>query len=225
MEPRACQAKDPSLQTCGSTQLRSALAWGVVPEDKRNGVPEIIVKDGGIGGFSSEVRLMPARDIAVVVFANARETNVEYGNPTQTAERVADNLPARCSTNSNLKSVGWRRLKTRLIPLRGIASARTHLDRLITRSRRPAPETREKASPRAAVAVHHAAKCPAWSTPRHRFAIASRDPLSGSCHRFQLFLTFHKAYVISRWPARSDETFTIRPRDLPRIVPLSLGHL
>jgi CubicO group peptidase (beta-lactamase class C family) len=92
MEPRACQASDPSLQTCGPTQLRSALAWGVLPEDKKNGVPEIIVKDGGIGGFSSEVRLMPARDMAVVVFANARGIEVENGNPTQTAERIADNL-------------------------------------------------------------------------------------------------------------------------------------
>jgi hypothetical protein len=33
------------------------LAWSIVPEDKTNGVPEIIVKDGGVGGFSSEVRL------------------------------------------------------------------------------------------------------------------------------------------------------------------------
>jgi CubicO group peptidase (beta-lactamase class C family) len=92
MEPRACQASDPSLQTCGPTQPRSALAWGVVPEDKKNRVPEIIVKDGGIGGFSSEVRLMPARDMAVVVFANARGLEIENGNPTQTAERIADNL-------------------------------------------------------------------------------------------------------------------------------------
>jgi CubicO group peptidase (beta-lactamase class C family) len=92
MEPRACQASDPSLQTCGPTQLRSALAWGVLPEDKKNGVPEVVVKDGGIGGFSSEVRLMPARDMAVVVFANARSAEVESGNPTQTAERIADNL-------------------------------------------------------------------------------------------------------------------------------------
>jgi CubicO group peptidase (beta-lactamase class C family) len=92
MEPRACQSDDPSLRTCGPTQLRSALAWGVQPEDKKNGVPAIIVKDGGIGGFSSEVRLMPARDMAVVVFANARSVEVENGNPTQTAERIADNL-------------------------------------------------------------------------------------------------------------------------------------
>jgi CubicO group peptidase (beta-lactamase class C family) len=47
---------------------------------------------GGIGGFSSEARLMPARDMAVVVFANARSVEVENGNPTQTAERIADNL-------------------------------------------------------------------------------------------------------------------------------------
>jgi CubicO group peptidase (beta-lactamase class C family) len=92
MEPRACQSSDPNLQHCKATESRSALAWGVLPEDKSNGVPEIIMKDGGIGGFSSEVRLMPARDIAVVVFANARGTAIESGKPTQTAERISDNL-------------------------------------------------------------------------------------------------------------------------------------
>ena len=88
--PYACQAPDPSLQNCGATTGRSALAWGVMPADLGNGVPAIVVKDGGVGGFSSEVRLMPARDMAVVVFANAREVTAD--GPTLTAERIADNL-------------------------------------------------------------------------------------------------------------------------------------
>ena len=93
--PYACQAKDPDLRRCGPDQTRSALAWGVTPADDKNNVPQIVVKDGGVGGFSSEIRLMPERDMAVVVFANAREivdTSSADGTPTRTAENIADNI-------------------------------------------------------------------------------------------------------------------------------------
>jgi hypothetical protein len=69
----ACTAKDhPALASCPATSNRSGLAWGVTPADDARGVPEVIVKDGGLGGYSSEVLLIPARRLAVVVLVNSR---------------------------------------------------------------------------------------------------------------------------------------------------------
>jgi CubicO group peptidase (beta-lactamase class C family) len=70
--PHACAAKDPNLQTCPSTTERSGLAWGIIPADVSNNVPEVVVKNGGLGGYSSEIFLMPRRQLAVVVLVNSR---------------------------------------------------------------------------------------------------------------------------------------------------------
>ena len=70
--PHACAAQDPNLQTCPPTTERSGLAWGIIPADLSNKVPEVVVKDGGVGGYSSEIFLMPTRQLAVVVLVNSR---------------------------------------------------------------------------------------------------------------------------------------------------------
>jgi CubicO group peptidase (beta-lactamase class C family) len=72
--PHACAAEDPNLQTCPSTTDRSGLAWGIIPADVSSTVkvPEVVVKNGGLGGYSSEIFLMPTRQLAVVVLVNSR---------------------------------------------------------------------------------------------------------------------------------------------------------
>jgi hypothetical protein len=70
--PRACAAQNPNLQTCPPTTNRSGLAWEIIPADVSNKVPEVVVKDGGLGGYSSEIFLMPTRQLAVVVLVNSR---------------------------------------------------------------------------------------------------------------------------------------------------------
>ncbi len=68
----ACQNKNPDLSSCPATTNRAALAWAIYPADQSFGVPEVIVKDGGLPGFSSEILLMPDRKLAVVVLVNSR---------------------------------------------------------------------------------------------------------------------------------------------------------
>ena len=70
--PHACAAQDPNLQTCPPTTDRSGLAWGIIPADASNKVPEVVVKNGGLGGYSSEIFLIPKRQLAVVVLVNSR---------------------------------------------------------------------------------------------------------------------------------------------------------
>lgn len=67
----ACQGSDPDLSSC-KHQQRSGLAWGITPADETYGVPEVVVKGGGVPAFSSEIFLMPKRQLAVVVLVNSR---------------------------------------------------------------------------------------------------------------------------------------------------------
>jgi CubicO group peptidase (beta-lactamase class C family) len=69
----ACVAKDhPALANCPATSNLSGLAWGIIPADVGHSVPEVVLKDGGLGGYSSEVFLLPERQLAVVVLVNSR---------------------------------------------------------------------------------------------------------------------------------------------------------
>jgi len=74
--------QDPCLAFTG-------LAWDITPPD--GGVGKIISKNGGVGGFSSEVRLVPALELGVVVFVNSRQ-QFETGKPSQTAGNIADSI-------------------------------------------------------------------------------------------------------------------------------------
>jgi CubicO group peptidase (beta-lactamase class C family) len=68
----ACQGSDPDLSTCPAARNRSGLAWGITPADQSYRVPEVVVKDGGLPAYSSEILLMPKRQLAVVVLVNSR---------------------------------------------------------------------------------------------------------------------------------------------------------
>lgn len=87
--PYACSAEDPSLADCPAGAAQSALAWSISPSDSVDDVPEMVSKNGGVGGFSTQVLLMPSRNLAVVVFANSRQNIPDDGTPTAEAERVA----------------------------------------------------------------------------------------------------------------------------------------
>jgi CubicO group peptidase (beta-lactamase class C family) len=89
-EPRACFANVP-LADCPAGSDQSALAWAVIPADAANGVPKVIFKNGGLGGFSTQVMLVPSRNLAVVVFSNSRQVLVT-GEPTVEAGDVASNI-------------------------------------------------------------------------------------------------------------------------------------
>lgn len=90
--PYACSAEDPSLADCPATTAQSALAWAINPADAADGVGEVIAKNGGIPGFSTQVMLMPSRDLAVVVFANSRQNVPDTGTATAEADRVARDI-------------------------------------------------------------------------------------------------------------------------------------
>ena len=66
-----CQDSDPDFSSC-KHKRRSGLAWGITPADEAYGVPEVVVKDGGLPAFSSEIFLMPKRQLAVVALVNSR---------------------------------------------------------------------------------------------------------------------------------------------------------
>jgi len=87
--PYACLAEDPSLADCPADAAQSALAWSISPTDEADGVPEMVSKNGGVGGFSTQMLLMPSRKLAVVVFANSRQNIPDDGTPTAEAERIA----------------------------------------------------------------------------------------------------------------------------------------
>ena len=97
--PYACAAEDPSLADCPATMTQSALAWSINPADSADGVGEVISKNGGIPGFSTQVMLMPSRGLAVVVFANSRQNVPDTGTATAEADRVARDILFALSYN------------------------------------------------------------------------------------------------------------------------------
>jgi CubicO group peptidase (beta-lactamase class C family) len=66
----ACTGESPSLASCPAGVTRAGFAWAIRPADLTNRVPEIIVKDGLLGGYSSQIMLARSRKLAVVVLAN-----------------------------------------------------------------------------------------------------------------------------------------------------------
>jgi CubicO group peptidase (beta-lactamase class C family) len=89
--PYACSANDPSLADCPAGTNRSALAWSIIQPDPSNSVPAVLVKNGGVPGYSTEVLLMPARHLAVVAFVNTRDTS-DTGEATKDSETIARNI-------------------------------------------------------------------------------------------------------------------------------------
>jgi CubicO group peptidase (beta-lactamase class C family) len=69
----------------------SGLAWAGTPAD--GGMPAIVSKNGGLPGFSTELRLMPNLDLGVIVFINTNDTQKEDGKkPPSTSGLIADNI-------------------------------------------------------------------------------------------------------------------------------------
>jgi CubicO group peptidase (beta-lactamase class C family) len=57
--------------SCAGAEVEgSGLAWEILPPDANVG--EIIVKNGGVGGFSTVVFLVPSIDLGIVVLINSR---------------------------------------------------------------------------------------------------------------------------------------------------------
>jgi CubicO group peptidase (beta-lactamase class C family) len=97
--PYACTGKDPGLSGCPPGTPLSCLAWGIRPEDMPNNVPAILSKNGGLPGFSTQVLVMPARSLAVVVFVNSNgdtdtgETiDTDRATSTRQAEKIGRNI-------------------------------------------------------------------------------------------------------------------------------------
>src|SRR5262249_41257859 len=69
----------------------SGLAWAKLPAD--GGMPAVVSKNGGLAGFSTELRLVPNIDLGVIVFVNTNDTQKEDGKkPQGTSELIAENI-------------------------------------------------------------------------------------------------------------------------------------
>jgi len=90
--PYACTGDDPSLDNCPAGQMQSGLSWAVQPADKVNRVPSIVIKDGGLPGFSTYVALMPDAGIAVVTMVNSRSPVVPPLKEPAAAAHLANNI-------------------------------------------------------------------------------------------------------------------------------------
>ena len=69
---------------------QSGLAWDVTRAD--NGIPTIVGKNGGLPGFSSEVRLVPSLDLGVVVLVDSVQRLERAPKPDATAAHITSNI-------------------------------------------------------------------------------------------------------------------------------------
>ncbi len=72
--PYACEGANPNILTCTPPLAQSGLAWVITPPDQTNGYPMMVSKDGGLGGFSTQVDLLPSEGLGVVAFVNNEKT-------------------------------------------------------------------------------------------------------------------------------------------------------
>ncbi len=70
----ACLGGNSNLAYCPKKTGRVGMAWSVTLADTLNNMPQLVEKDGSVPGFSSEILLVPDRQIAVVVLANSQVT-------------------------------------------------------------------------------------------------------------------------------------------------------
>jgi CubicO group peptidase (beta-lactamase class C family) len=59
----------------------SGLAWVIRPADSTTGTPEVIAKNGRLPGFSTQIVLVPERQVAVVVMVNSGIPAPDTGTP------------------------------------------------------------------------------------------------------------------------------------------------
>ena len=89
----ACQAEDPKLADCAADATRSGLAWSIRPADTANSFPEIVTKNGGLPGFSSEIVVVPSRQLGVIVLINTDTGNPAGGIALDIAHNLVVALP------------------------------------------------------------------------------------------------------------------------------------
>jgi CubicO group peptidase (beta-lactamase class C family) len=94
-KPYACAAADPDLNNCkdcpnncSTANNRSGLAWAILAADDTVSVPQIVTKNGALPGFSSQIFLILARQLAIVVLVNSASsatgpTGPLAGSPAQ----------------------------------------------------------------------------------------------------------------------------------------------
>ena len=92
--PYACSGASPVLESCTPPAALSGLAWAITPADQTNGFPQEIAKNGLLSdGFSTQVLMLPAAHMAVVVFVNSYQNKADTGEQTGAgAEIVARNI-------------------------------------------------------------------------------------------------------------------------------------
>jgi CubicO group peptidase (beta-lactamase class C family) len=109
--PYACAAADPTLSTCPAGTNRVGLAWSIVPADAANHAPEIVTKNGGLPGFSSQIFLVPERGLAVVVLVNSESHGVDV-------EKIGGNHPLAAAPAQVLAfNIGYDLIE--LLPAKG----------------------------------------------------------------------------------------------------------
>ena len=89
--PHACSEPNHTVAQCPAGAILSALAWAVRPADAASGLPEIIYKNGGLPGFSTQVLLMPARHLGVVAFVNTSD-ETDTGEKSQAEKAEAGKI-------------------------------------------------------------------------------------------------------------------------------------
>jgi len=95
-EPYACsQVLDPT-DPYSPCIAASGLAWSISRAD--GGLSEVISKNGGLSGVSTEIRLMPSEDLGVVVLVNSRQ-DFKNGKPTSAAGNISNNILAAIVRN------------------------------------------------------------------------------------------------------------------------------
>lgn len=89
MIPYACN--DLDQQPCVNW---AGLGWTpiVVANPESNGIPEVINKNGSLPGFSTQLRLVPAMDLGIVVLVNSMQSFETTGGPTADAANISDNI-------------------------------------------------------------------------------------------------------------------------------------
>jgi CubicO group peptidase (beta-lactamase class C family) len=91
--PYACEAHNSSLTDCPFGNWQSGLAWAVRTADTVSDFPEVATKNGTLPGFSSQIVVVPSRQLAVVVLINSDTTEPAGTIAFDTAHNLVLALP------------------------------------------------------------------------------------------------------------------------------------
>jgi hypothetical protein len=92
--PYACQAENPNVSEGPYGTSYSGLAWTIRPADSVNDMPAVVNKNGLLtAGFSSEIVLVPSRQLAVVLLINSGSKNPALTLALDIAHNLIFSLP------------------------------------------------------------------------------------------------------------------------------------